>query len=618
MRLLLLPTSILIGIFAVLFGFWCLFTRESLTVRDVDSVAPQVVLVDAIVTTWVGVHLNMAKDWIRFHLSSGFGHLFIFFDNPKKDAALIKQLERDAEFKGYITIIRSDPTFRQKYWIPIHNSKDPEQIMLPSYGVHQETEAMARQALHATRAAKMASDWSRDCFQSLVDHKKSTIQNKPCIRWLLHLDADELFVPAPPTQVNKTVDSEDFIDKGLWLHGASKHILDLLSSSNLTHAQFLNDEATWPILSTSLAKKENSELWKSMTSPSVSPFQDGMTLIKKNPNDFSLQRSKNAQQFNINWSRKRGLRSNFMGYSCGKGGVNIPQYHRFYSQLQRQHETFEDRHQTIEVDDHIIANGVTGFYPSASVAKLEADFRMIQDFDAAAKFISRATFQRQVKDAAIQNLARVIHFINFSVPHVLDKFSRKPSDLMAYDEKKVNPTFKKTFSLWRDQWKQAEEQPAHDFYLKLSKTAESFTKSQEKGNYNPELIKLFDSAFSWESHNTIEEAKKTTAVYTSHYLSNFIKSLSKNRGSKSNVIYKVAVSELVDCPVLAPDYLCDVSLLNMNRRYDCCIILKNPIQTYNKRLLGYTRFGKLEWWKLGSIKKGDTAENARRRHTGVN
>ena len=114
----------------------------------------------AIVTTLI--HAGSVLDFfIDYHLSLGFDHLFLFFDDPDDPTIPI------AERYTNVTIVRNDQYLHQR-WEQTHLLR-----MNRAYAGYIHSETMARQLLNVEVAIQMAVDKE--------------------ITWLLHIDIDELF-----------------------------------------------------------------------------------------------------------------------------------------------------------------------------------------------------------------------------------------------------------------------------------------------------------------------------------------------------------------------------------------------------------------------------------------
>ena len=106
--------------------------------------------------------------FLRWHLhGAGFSHVYLYFDAPTEPDALA--LARDERWGGRVTVFAADAAFRQREGYSALPSFDE---LAPSV----ETHVQSRQRLNCEHCL-------RACASAGVD-------------WLLHVDSDELFVPA--------------------------------------------------------------------------------------------------------------------------------------------------------------------------------------------------------------------------------------------------------------------------------------------------------------------------------------------------------------------------------------------------------------------------------------
>eukprot|EP00794_Sanderia_malayensis_P017692 gene17692-19460_t len=230
----------------------------------------------AIVSTWRGTSLTWAHSWLRYHIAIGFARIYIFFDDPSYDEEVIDALRGAAEHKSTLTIIKVDKQYRKRFWSlkPVGPSVDsePEQWLLPAFGVHIHTEHTARQILNVARAGVMAK----------ADN----------IAWLLHIDSDEIF----------------------WLQGLTPGIarsfFAQLTNRGITHATIFNDEVALktPDYTSEKLPKD--------------PFHQRLffkrNVLTMNPYQLSLVGQ---------WEADKGVKL-FLGYMCGKGAINVQLWRR--------------------------------------------------------------------------------------------------------------------------------------------------------------------------------------------------------------------------------------------------------------------------------------------------
>ncbi|EOD30408.1 hypothetical protein EMIHUDRAFT_113313 [Emiliania huxleyi CCMP1516] len=107
--------------------------------------------------------------FLRWHLhGAGFSHVYLYFDAPETEPDALA-LARDERWGGRVTVFAADAAFRQREGYSALPSFDE---LAPSV----ETHVQSRQRLNCEHCL-------RACASAGVD-------------WLLHVDSDELFVPA--------------------------------------------------------------------------------------------------------------------------------------------------------------------------------------------------------------------------------------------------------------------------------------------------------------------------------------------------------------------------------------------------------------------------------------
>lgn len=125
----------------------------------------------AIVSTVKGFgHLSVS--WCAYHFTIGFKHLYIYFDDPSEIDAVKGTLLSHFPAEA-LTLVPHDARLR-KAWAELPGAEK----ILP----HAVTEVQIRQQLNARHAMSLA-----------VKHG---------LRWMLHIDADELFDPASAGDVH--------------------------------------------------------------------------------------------------------------------------------------------------------------------------------------------------------------------------------------------------------------------------------------------------------------------------------------------------------------------------------------------------------------------------------
>ena len=126
----------------------------------------------------------LLESYLTYHLSTGFDHIFLFFDDPRDPAIPEAQSYRN------VTVIRNDESLRRKW------EKTNQYNADKSVRDYVDSEVIARQVLNMEVALEMAVERGID--------------------WLLHIDVDELFY-SPSQSV-----SEHF--QSLADHGISRAI----------------------------------------------------------------------------------------------------------------------------------------------------------------------------------------------------------------------------------------------------------------------------------------------------------------------------------------------------------------------------------------------------------
>lgn len=222
-----------------------------------------------IISTWRGHSESWADSWLRYHISIGFSRIYLFFDDPKFDKQLIDTLSNASEYEPFLTIVKVDKEHRRRFWTLDENKKlDPEQWLLPAYGIYLNTCHTSRQIMNVARAGVMAQ----------ADD----------LNWLLHIDADELF----------------------WVErlksGAAPPFFQWLHEQGITHATFFNDEVV-PLTPNFDYKKRPKD-----------PFHQRLH-FKRNLLTFRDWKKNDLVQ---RWAKERGVQF-FIGYMCGKGAINV-------------------------------------------------------------------------------------------------------------------------------------------------------------------------------------------------------------------------------------------------------------------------------------------------------
>uniref|UniRef100_A0A0G4FRQ5 Glycosyltransferase family 92 protein n=1 Tax=Chromera velia CCMP2878 TaxID=1169474 RepID=A0A0G4FRQ5_9ALVE len=409
----------------------------------------------AVVTTWARVPREWARQWILWHAALGFDRLFIFWDRPEEDEDTIGYVEGKAELNSVVRNVRSTRAFRDRYWNPPNanattmpgpgpsvRARDPEQMVLPVYGVHAESEVNARQSLHATRAAVLAREEG--------------------LSWVLHIDADELFLPFVPSDFRH-------------LYGSARRLFLNLSARGFTHARFQNDEIFHvpgsfkkpPPKDKDKDKEEgvqtgeDSSVRKGKSKTVLSaPFKKN-SLFKRNT-QTQVMRQPRAHQLVNQWvsSRRHVTDRFFLGYICGKGAINIAEWDRR------------------NPGQPIVHNNVVAY--AAFSEEILTGMRLtkfsIQDSYA---MIQELPTQR-VKKMVFFETARILHYINSDIASLVRKYSTTLSSEYAgkrFDPSLVTEAQKEKFKNYKDLWLPAETMPNNEFYENIRKAVQADVKS---------------------------------------------------------------------------------------------------------------------------------------------
>eukprot|EP00966_Prymnesium_polylepis_P292288 6750140-Prymnesium_polylepis.1 len=131
--------------------------------------------------------LSTLASFLRWHLAgAGFDHVFLYFDSPAEDADAIA-LARDPQWEGRVTAFEATKEFRtrEKY------------AKLPSW--HE---------VAATVSSMVQARQRLNCEHCLQQCAAAGV------RWLLHIDADELFMPSAGEDARAHFDRLDA--EGCW------------------------------------------------------------------------------------------------------------------------------------------------------------------------------------------------------------------------------------------------------------------------------------------------------------------------------------------------------------------------------------------------------------------
>jgi len=472
----------------------------------------------AIVTTWKGVDKEWAKSWIQYHAAVGFTRMFIFWDSPATDRATIDWLNSDPLYNWVVDNWEPDDEYKRKYWMPNATSDDFEQWVLPAYGVHAETEITARQSLFVVRAAQVG----------MVEG----------VSWLLHIDADELF----------WVDMEKDA-----FAGSAGVLFEKLSSKKFTHASFMNDEIM-----------PESANYADKNFP-FTPFHQ-RTLFKRSSTTTFSQDERAIQG---EWKQSREVNF-FMGYMCGKGAINLPEY-----KARNPGKAVVPQHVVRFASD----------YRNLGLQTYLKEFQGNYEHFVVppSKYMSAAHFYT----------GRIIHYINSDLNSARAKFGfREQFVEKIFDENLATDEVKERYKIWKKNWTLPEEMPSQDYYYNMWYAVQQEKKT--KGN-QAEVYYKKTSVLSGKS--TKQRYINSGAVYRSTRIRDFIVRVDKDVNA-AGINAPVKLKGLnAEKPKFAKAYYSCKNGPNYNCDHrDCCFHLRSPMFTFEKRLLGYIRHRAFEWW----------------------
>lgn len=165
----------------------------------------------SIVTTVRRPALGAFEQWLCYHLSVGFQHVFVFFDEPGDPG-----LEVAARFPASLVTVYTRSAALEARW--------RKQSLFPRFGPWRDSEVMARQMLNA----QVAIEALRGAEIAGADGAAA----EGIARWVLHIDADELLAAAVPAGVGAGAPSR---------FAAQPHF-DALTRRGFRQAVYLNME----------------------------------------------------------------------------------------------------------------------------------------------------------------------------------------------------------------------------------------------------------------------------------------------------------------------------------------------------------------------------------------
>ena len=485
-----------------------------------------------IVSTWRGHSEAWANSWIRYHIGIGFSRIYLFFDDPAFDKKLIDALSNTVEYKYFLTIVKVDKEYRRKFWTPdVKKTLDPEQRLLPAFGVYLETCHTSRQIMNVARAGVMAKADDLD--------------------WLIHIDADEI----------------------LWIErlksGSARSFFQQLSNQGITHAIIFNDEVV-PLTPNYDYKKRPKD-----------PFHQRMH-FKRN-----LLILRDWQQNNLvqKWASERGVEF-FIGYMCGKGAINVELWKKNFGEY------------SPILPQDVVAFAYDSWQPG-NITIINENTQKLQPYISSKK----------VKISVLTNKARILHYVNSDFDSMKKKLAgRKKFNLNNYDISNVSEKRKKLFRAWERNWVKTETIPNWGYYEKIWSI---FSESSKTRDFE-RVLEFYKKAAVASKGKKLDEFIKHGVIYNLkevfQFISQIAKLLDKKKSDKTRVMMEVSNGYkfihggngikdkdenliLHRCKTKAPHFFCEI--------HDCCEFTTRPQFTFTKRLLGYKRYAKLQWWKPG-------------------
>ena len=369
--------------------------------------------------------------------------------------------------------------------------------------------------------------------------------------WLLHIDADEL----------------------LWTErlksGCAWSIFNQLNNKGITHVILFNDEVA-PLTPNFDYKRRPKD-----------PFHQRMH-FKRNLLTF---RDFHQNQLAQDWAAERGV-DFFIGYMCGKGAINVKLWRK----------NFGDDAPILP--QHVVAFAYDSWQPG-NITLINEDPHKLQPFISSKK----------VKISVLTRKVRVLHYVNSDFESMKQKLRGKNRfNTNIFDISTVDGKRKKDFIKWERNWAKTEKVPNWKFYERMwsifresnqknnfQSVLDFYTKAAvaSKGKKLDEYLKkgvIYKTKEIFQLLSQIEkllEKKKIDKIQMMLNLSNGIKFIHGGEGAKN----KNETLTLHRCKIKAPHFFCEIE--------DCCQFTTHAQFTFTKRLLGYKRYDRLQWWKPG-------------------
>ena len=370
------------------------------------------------------------------------------------------------------------------------------------------------------------------------------------LNWLLHMDSDELF----------------WVDK--LKSGAVRSFFAQLHKQDITHAIFFNDEVV-PVTPNFDYKKRPKD-----------PFHQRMH-FKRNFMTLNNVQSPLVQQ----WERERGVKF-FLGYMCGKGGINVKLWREKMGE-----------------DAPIFPQDVVGF---AFNSWHPGNITLInQNTNKPQPYVS----PNKVKVAVMTTVARILHYVNPDFDALKKKFmARKQFRNKNYDDSLVTAKRKKMFEGTKKYWAVAEDMPNWEFYNEMWSRVQKIAKSNNDKLAYDYYLKAAVAPKGKGLDNLIAKGVIYKIKDIFQMLTQIEKLLDKTKKKKDELFLDLStglkfinggngvkgqdkIFSFHSCKNKAPHFICDIE--------NCCGFLAIPQLTFTKRLLGYIRYDRMQWWKPG-------------------
>eukprot|EP00795_Rhopilema_esculentum_P013807 gene13807-4736_t len=208
-----------------------------------------------------------------------------------------------------------------------------------------------------------------------------------------------------------------------------------------------------------------------------------------------------------------------------------------------------------------------------------------------------------------KGVARVLHYVNPYFAALKKKFGQlKKFNRYIYDIAIVPEKRKKEFEKWKEYWAPAESMPSGEFYMEMWSSVQRTLQT----NNDKYALDFYIRAAMAPQKKELQKYLKKGVIYKNKDAYQFLKELdkltSKQRKDKDELFLEISAGiKFVDggsgkrkenrtyavheCKEKGPHFFCDID--------DCCGFVSKPQFTFMKRLLGYVRYERMQWWKPG-------------------